>query len=81
MLSCRSKILIIYSQSAVPVVNYWQSSMLILLFFVLFVVDAYVCFQCTQTHDAVRADILQQILNRVVVKATSSVAHYLGQFD
>jgi Fanconi anemia group I protein len=31
-----------------------------------------------QTHDLVRAEILEQIFNRVVTKATSPVSHYLG---
>ncbi|XP_065187448.1 Fanconi anemia group I protein-like [Sycon ciliatum] len=36
-----------------------------------------VLLETFKVHDAVRADILQQILNRIVVKTSSSAEHYL----
>ena len=32
-----------------------------------------------QAHEMVRSEILEQIFNRVVTKATSPVSHYLGR--
>ena len=32
-----------------------------------------------QAHEMVRSEILQQILNRVITKATTPVNHYIGK--
>lgn len=34
-----------------------------------------------QAHEIVRSEILQQILNRVVTKATTPVHHYIGKLE
>ena len=34
-----------------------------------------------QAHEMVRSEILEQIFNRVVTKATSPVTHYLGRIS
>ena len=33
-----------------------------------------------QAHEMVRSEILQQILNRVITKATTPVNHYIGKW-
>lgn len=33
----------------------------------------------SQAHELVRSEILQQILNRVITKATTPVSHFIGE--
>lgn len=33
----------------------------------------------SQAHELVRSEILQQILNRVITKATTPVNHFIGE--
>lgn len=38
-------------------------------------------FSVFKQHEMVRAEILDQIFNRVVTKATTPVSHYMGKIE
>ena len=52
----------------------------IYIFYMIRPANIYRSLFVPQVHDFVRPEILEQILNRVVTKATTQVSHYLGEW-